>query len=575
MTALFRLLILLSRLFTFVRLPAKQGFKKTSFFLTALCITLFFILPLLAIISQSWLADWQNLWHLWQTVLPDYILNSLLLLFGTIALSLVFALPCAWIVSNYQFKGQRLLQWVLCLPLAMPAYLVGYLYTDLLDYPGPVQSFLRDLFGWTSVQDYWFPSIRTLSGACFVLALVLYPYIFLLVRIALLEQSENLIHSAKILGASPWQRIKKVVFPLTRPAIATGAALVGMETLGDFGTVTYFAVPTLTTAVYDTWLGYGDLGSASQISFFMLTLIFILVILERYSRNKQKTYQRGYEKKSSFGTLSGYKLYLAQAYCWGLVGIAFFIPFAKLIYWAVHYFENADLTGFFNYTYHSLSVSVIAAIICTFLALFLNFAHRLTQQNSVSYQKITNLSLRLSTLGYAVPGTILAIGILIPYTAADHLLNDLLKRLNLPAQGLIFSGTVFALVSAYVIRFSAVAIGSIETGFQKIPPSLDMASQTLGYNGLKMLRKIHFPLLTKGILTALLMVFIESMKELNASLLLRPFNFDTLATHVFTFTSDEQLENAALPAITLVLVGLLPVILLTRSLILNVEKERS
>lgn len=566
---------MLPRLLTFIQLFTGQGVKKTSLFLTALCVTLFFILPLPAIISQSWLAEWQNLQHLWQTVLPDYILNSLLLLCGTITLSLIFALPCAWILSNYQFKGQRTLQWVLCLPLAMPAYLVGYLYTDLLDYPGPVQSFLRALFGWESVQDYWFPSVRTLNGACFVLALVLYPYIFLLVRMALLEQSENLIHSAKILGASPWQQIKKVVFPLTRPAIAAGAALVGMETLGDFGTVSYFAVPTLTTAVYDTWLGYGDLGSASQISFFMLTLIFLLVILERYSRNKQKTYQRGYEKKSSFTVLTGWKLYFAQAYCWGLAFAAFFIPFIKLIYWAVHYFENADLNRFFIYTYHSLSVSVIAAVICTFLALFLNFTHRLTRQHGVNCQKISGLSLRLSALGYAVPGTILAIGILIPYTAADHLLNDLLKWLNLPSQGLIFSGSVFALVSAYVIRFSAIAIGSIETGFQKIPPSLDMAGQTLGYNGLKMLKKIHFPLLTKGILTALLIVFIESMKELNASLLLRPFNFDTLATHVFTFTSDEQLENAALPAITLVLVGLLPVILLTRSLIINVKKESS
>ena len=255
--------------------------KKSGWILTALCITLFFILPVIAIISQSWFADWENLRHLWQTVLPDYILNSFLLLCGTVILSLIFALPCAWFVSHYQFAGQRYLQWMLCLPLAMPPYLVGYLYTDLLDYPGPIQSFLRQLYDWQSAQDYWFPSVRSLGGACFVLALVLYPYVFLLVRIALLEQSENLIHSAKILGASSWQRIRKVVFPFIRPAIAAGAALVGMETLGDFGTVTYFAVPTLTTAVYDTWLGYGDLGSASQISLFMLAMIFILILSER------------------------------------------------------------------------------------------------------------------------------------------------------------------------------------------------------------------------------------------------------------------------------------------------------
>lgn len=548
--------------------------KKSGWILTALCITLFFILPVIAIISQSWFADWENLRHLWQTVLPDYILNSFLLLCGTVILSLIFALPCAWFVSHYQFAGQRYLQWMLCLPLAMPPYLVGYLYTDLLDYPGPIQSFLRQLYGWQSAQDYWFPSVRSLGGACFVLALVLYPYVFLLVRIALLEQSENLIHSAKILGASSWQRIRKVVFPFIRPAIAAGAALVGMETLGDFGTVTYFAVPTLTTAVYDTWLGYGDLGSASQISLFMLAMIFILILSERYSRYKQKTYQRGYEKKSSFMPLTGKKLWFAQCYCWGLVSIAFFIPLLKLTYWAFHYFESANLAGFVNYTYHSLYASIIAALICTLLALFLNFSHRLNLQKPIIYQKTTIYSLQLSSLGYAIPGTILAIGLLIPYTAADHLFNAILKWLGFPLQGLIFSGTVFALISAYVIRFSAVAIGSIDTTLQKIPPSLDMACRTMGYNGFSMLKRIHFPLLTKGILTALLMVFIESMKELNASLLLRPFNFDTLATHVFTFTSDEQLEHAALPAITLVLVGLLPVILLTRSLILNAQKER-
>lgn len=551
-----------------------RRFHKTSLILTALCLACFFISPILAIFSESWQADWQNMQHLWQTVLADYIINSLLLLFGTICLSLVFALPCAWIVSNYQFRGQRILQWVLCLPLAMPPYLVGYLYTDLLDYAGPVQSFLRQVFDWQSAQDYWFPPIRTLGGACFVLALVLYPYVFLLVRVALLEQSENLLQSAKLLGVTPYQRLKKVIFPLARPAVATGAALVGMEALGDFGTVSYFAVPTLTTAVYDTWLGYGDLGAAAQLSLFMLSLIFLLIFLERRSRQKLKTYQRGYEKKSAFAPLSGCKLWLAQIYCWSLVSIAFFIPFAKLLYFAFEYRESANIERFFTYTYHSLSVSVCAAILCVAAALYLNFARRSAARQSAFADKTTTAALRLSALGYAVPGTILAIGILIPYTALDHAIHHSLKQLGLSAQGLIFSGTVIALISAYVIRFSAIAVGSIETALQKIPPSFDMASQTLGCNGLNMFGKIHLPLLTKGILTALLMVFIDSMKELNASLLLRPFNFETLATHVFTFTSDEQLEQAALPAVSLVLVGLLPVILLTRSLMNNARKER-
>lgn len=547
--------------------------NKIIWFLTALFITLFFVTPIIAIFYQSWSLNWQNIQHLWQTVLFDYLLNSLLLVIGTVSFSLVFALPCAWFISQYQFTGQKILQWLLCLPLAMPGYLVAYLYTDLLDYAGAVQVFLRQTFSWSSAQDYWFISIRTLWGACIVLALVLFPYIFLLVRLALLEQSENLIQSAKLLGSSPRKLLQKIIFPLTRPAIAIGCALVAMETLGDFGTVSYFAVPTLTTAVYDTWLGLGDLGSAAQISMFILLLIFSLLLLENYSRYKQKTYQRGYEKKTALKPLKGIKGFLVQTYCWGLVTCAFFIPVAQLSYWAIHYFEQSQLNKFSQYAYNSLSVSITASIVCVIFALLLHFYQRLNLHSN-HIQRSAQFTLRFASLSYAIPGTVLAIGILIPYTFADHQINAILAQLNLSPVGLIFSGSMFALVSAYVIRFSAMALGSIETSLQKIPPTLDMASQSLGSNGIKMLKKVHFPLLSKGILTALLMVFIESMKELNASLLLRPFNFDTLATYVFSFTSDEQLEHAALPALTLILVGLIPVIWLTRSLILHSEKDR-
>ncbi|NBI43680.1 ABC transporter permease subunit [[Haemophilus] felis] len=547
--------------------------KKLGWILTASLLVAFFVLPLLAIAYLSIDADWSNLQHLWQTVLVDYISNSTLLVLGTVGLSLCFALPSAWIVSNYQFFGHKILQWVLCLPLAIPAYLVGYLYTDLLDYPGAVQSFLRQLFGWISAQDYWFPAIRTLGGASVVLALVLYPYIFLLARIALLEQSENLLHSAKTLGASRFYLFRKITFPLIRPAIVVGAALVAMETLGDFGTVYYFAVPTLTTAIYDTWLGYGDIGSASQISLLMLLMILSLLWVEQYSRRKQKIYQRGYEKKPQLKTLHGWKLWLALFYCWGLVSAAFFIPLGRLIYWSISYFELAQVDNFLKYAGHSFSSSSLAALTCVLFALFLHFFKRFCALG-YRHSQLGQYSLMISSLGYAIPGTILAIGIMIPYISADHLLNDMLDYFGISPVGLVFSGSIFALVSAYTIRFSAMAIGSIETSFQKISPSLDMAARTLGQTEWGIIRKVHIPLLSKGILTALMLVFIETMKELNASLLLRPFNFDTLATHVFNFTSDEQLEQAALPAIALVLVGLLPVLWLTRSLILNSEKDR-
>lgn len=534
--------------------------------------TFIVLLPLLAIGYHALQGNGENLAHLWQTMLPIYLKNSALLVLGTVFLALIFALPSAWLVANYRFWGQKTLQWLLCLPLAMPAYLIAYLYTDLLDYSGAFQGWLRSIFGWSSPQDYWFPQIRTLYGACFVLALVLYPYIFLLVRVALLEQSENLTHSAKMLGASPFQLFRRVTLPLIRPSIAVGMALVAMETLGDFGTVAYFAVPTLTTAVYDSWLGYHDLGTASQIAVFMLLMIFLFLSLEQYSRRKQKSYQRGYEKKSAFKSLRGWKLALALIWCWGLLALAFFIPFGRLLYWAYDYFEQAWNLNFVKYSVNSLKVSVIASVVTVLIALLLHFSKRLDSRKILI--KNDRLLLQLSSLGYAVPGTVLAIGLLSPLTFMDHQLHAWLKSFELPSVGLIFSGSLFALVLAYTIRFLAMAIGSIETSLNKVSPSLDMASQTLGKNGTAMVMKVHIPLIYKGILTAGLMVFIESMKELNASLLLRPFNFDTLATYVFTFTSDEQLERAALPAIVLVLVGLLPVIWLTRSLISQSEKER-
>lgn len=534
--------------------------------------TIIVLLPLLAIGYHAFGGEAANLAHLWNTMLPIYLQNSLLLVFGTVVLALFFALPTAWIVANYQFFGQKSLQWLLCLPLAMPAYLIAYLYTDLLDYSGALQETLRGIFGWQTPRDYWFPKIRTLYGACFVLALVLYPYIFLLVRVALLEQSENLIHSAKMMGATPAQIFRRITVPLIRPAIAVGMALVAMETLGDFGTVAYFAVPTLTTAIYDSWLGYHDLGTASQIAIFMLLMIFLFLSLEQYSRRKQKSYQRGYEKKSGFKRLYGWKLVVALVWCWGLLGLAFFIPFARLLFWAYDYFEQSWNLDFVQFAVNSLKVSIIASIVTVALALILHFSQRLAFGRFS--QKYARLSLQLSSLGYAIPGTVLAIGLLSPLTFADHQLHALLKSLELSPVGLIFSGSLFALVLAYSVRFLAMAIGSLDTSLNKVSPSLDMASQTLGKSGLVMFRHVHIPLIYKGILTAGLMVFIESMKELNASLLLRPFNFDTLATYVFTFTSDEQLERAALPAIVLVLVGLLPVIWLTRSLISQSEKER-
>lgn len=549
-------------------------FIKNGWGLSAFLIIFFFMLPVGAVFYQSTTLNLANLQHLWQTVLWDYTWNSLRIVAGTLFFSLLFALPSAWFLSYYQFPTRKILQWAMCLPLAIPPYLLGYLYTDLLDFTGGVQVFLRQLFHWQSINDYWFPDIRSLWGASFVLALVLYPYIFLLVRLALMEQGEQLQQAGRLLGANKRKVFFKILLPLTRPAIIAGCALVAMETLGDFGTVSYFSIPTLTTAIYDTWLGYGDLGSAAQISAFLLLFVFSFLFLEHYNRRKQKIFQRNLNTAPRVKSISKTAQALILIFCWGLVTIGFIAPVGTLLYWAIRNYDHTVFSDFFIYGYHSLLVSCIAAVICVGLALVLHFYHRLNLQRGKRSQRLSQTYLQLGRLSYAIPGTVLAIGLLIPFTFAEHQLNNLLEYLHLSRVGLVFTGTIVGLVLAYVIRFAAMALSSIETAMQQIPPSLDLASRSLGHSPVKTLQKVHLPLLKGGMITALLMVFIEAIKELNASLLLRPFNFDTLVTYVFAYTSDEQLEQAALPALVLIFVGMIPVIWLTYFL-LNTKKQKA
>ncbi|PSU69532.1 iron ABC transporter permease [Photobacterium phosphoreum] len=519
------------------------------------------VLPIIAIFITAMGNSDQVFSHLMNTVMSTYALNTLGLVVGTVLLTLVFGLPCAWLMAMCRLPGEKILQWALILPLAMPGYIVGYLYTHWFDYAGPIQIWLRELFGWQHVSDYWFPDLRSLWGACFVLALVLYPYVYLLVRAAFMEQSNNLLQSARLLGCSPWQSFRRISLPLARPAIAVGVSLVAMEALGDFGTVSYFALNTLTTAVYDTWLGYSNLNAAAKISAIMLLVIFLLISSERFSRRKQKMFQQqcGNDNHTKY-QLTGWKKWLAVSWCWGLVGCAFILPMLQLGYYAIDYFEQSWTEQFKTYTFNSLMVSLAAAVFAVLLALMVNFYQRLDGRG------ISTVPMRLASLGYAVPGTVLAIGVMIPLTSADHMVNDIARSLDLGRPGLIFSGSMFAIIFAFVVRFAAVAIGSIESSLVKIPPSLDMAAKTMGYASTAMLHKVHLPLIRRGCLIAGLLVFIESMKELNAAILLRPFNFETLATYVFNFASDEQLEVAAFPAILLVIVGLIPLVIVNRSL---------
>ncbi|WP_407331424.1 ABC transporter permease [Enterovibrio sp. 27052020O] len=540
----------------------QNRFLKTSSWVLSLLL----VLPILAIFYTAIGESDQVFGHLMSTVMGTYTLNTALLVVGTVSLSLLMGIPSAWLMANYSIPGDRWLQWALVLPLAMPGYIVGYIYTDWFDFAGPIQMFLRDITGWTTAAQYWFPDLRTLPGACFVLALVLHPYIYLLARAAFMEQSLTLTQSARLMGCSPIQSFFRISLPLARPAIAVGASLVAMEALGDFGTVSYFAVSTLTTAVYDTWLGYSNLNAAAKISAMMLVVIFLLISAERYSRRKQKLFSQNVSPDKIAKTpLRGTYKFLATIWCWGLFVIAFMAPLAQLVIYAWDYHASSSIQDFAQYSANSLYVSTIAAAAALVIALMVNFYRRLAGSAA------SNIPLRMASLGYAVPGTVLAIGVLIFLTSADHLINDIAKAMEWGRPGLLFSGTMFALLMAFVVRFSAVAIGSVESSLAKVSPSLDMAARTMGCNVGGMIKRVHLPLIRRGCLIAMLLVFIESMKELNAALLLRPFNFETLATYVFNYASDEHLEYAALPAVLLVLVGLIPLIMINRSL----EQSRS
>lgn len=529
--------------------------KTSSVVLAALL-----VLPILAIFFTAVGHTDDVFAHLMATVMPTYAQNTIVLVVSVMALSLLFGIPSAWIMAMCKLPGEKILQWALVLPLAIPGYIVGYIFTGWFDYAGPVQVWLRELTGWQA-GEYWFPDIRSLTGASLVLALVLYPYVYLLCRATFMEQNVSLLQSARLLKCTPWESFRRISLPLARPSIAVALSLVAMETIGDFGTVNYFAISTLTTAVYDTWLNYSNLNAAAKISAIMLVIVLLLLSAERYSRRKQKLYQTQFNSHEDFRyDLSGWKKWLALFWCWGLVATAFIFPLMQLISYAYTYFAQSWTEEFRQYALNSLKVSLTAAIVAVSVALVLNFYARLKQNR-------TSVALmRLSSMGYAVPGTVLAIGVMVPVLTLDHTVNDISKAMQWGRPGLIFSGTMFAIIFAMLVRFSAVAIGSIESSLNKVSPSLDMAARTMGCQSNSMLWRVHFPLVRRGALIAGLLVFIESMKELNASLLLRPFNFETLATYVYNYASDEHLELAALPAVLLVLVGLIPLVIVNRSL---------
>ncbi|MGI9333546.1 MAG: ABC transporter permease [Gammaproteobacteria bacterium] len=519
------------------------------------------VLPVLAVI---WLALFptENIWpHLWATVLDRYVATTLLLMFGVAVGTLLIGVSSAWLVTMCRFPGVSVLAWALLLPLAVPAYVIAYVYTDLLEYAGPVQRAMRAVFGWNSAADYAFPEIRSLGGAVCMLSLVLYPYVYMLSRAAFMSQSNKMLQAASTLGHGPWRRFFSVSLPLARPAVAVGLAFALMETLGDFGTVDFFAVRTLTAGLYDVWLGMGNLGGAAQIATCMLAFVVLLIVLEQFSRRRQRHFQlSGKSEALERFTLRGWRAWVATAVCLLPLLAGFAVPAVVLLVYSVTYFESSWTPEFHSYASNSLLLAAVAASAAVIVALVLAYAKRLHRGRALS------LSARIASLGYAIPGAVLAIGVIVPLAAFDNGVDALMRRWFGVSTGLILSGTVFALLLAYVVRFMAIAIGTVDAGLSKITPNMDMAARTLGHGRSAAFVRVHLPIMRASVLSALLVVFVDCMKELPATLILRPFNFDTLATHVYQYASDQMIEQASLGALLIVLAGLVPVIVLSRTI---------
>jgi len=497
--------------------------------------------------------------HLWQTVLPRYITNTLFLGVFVVLLSVCFGVVSAALIVYSNIRAKAILRWLLMLPLAMPAYLVAYLYTDLFDYAGPVQRLLRTWFDWQSPADYWFFDIRTLGGASIIIALVLFPYVYMLARTAFEQQDQNLLRASRLLGLTAKQSFYKIALPLARPAIAVAASLVLMETLADFATVQYFAVNTLTTAIYDTWLGYNNLPTANALASILMLFILFAVVSEQRARAGQSHQSNRPNKHSQVVILTPIQQVLAGVFCWFLAFAGFLLPFYLLVMMAIDYSSINQLAALLPTGLNSIQVAFWAASIATILALLLSLYKRLSDDKSRKYP------LQIASFGYAIPGTVLAMAMLATFAPIDHSINDLAKYFGFSGPGLILSGTIFAVIFAYVVRFAAIANGTLDSGIEQIPKSVDFAPASLGAGLGKTLTKVHLPLLKSSILVAWLLVFVEAMKELPAVLLLRPFNFETLSTQVYALISDEMLEQGALGAILIVLLGLLPIIWLNRS----------
>ena len=534
----------------------------------ALAIGVLLMLPIASMGLIAIAQDNGTVAHLMRTVMGEYLINTIVLAAGVAIGVFLLGTGTAWLVAMCQFPGRAFFEWALIVPLAIPAYILAYAYTDLLAHHGMVQSGLRDLMGW-GPRDYWFPDVRSRGGAIAMFVLVLYPYVYLLARTAFIEQSTCYIEVARTMGRSPWQTFRQISLPLARPAIAAGVALALMETLADFGTVAHFGVPTFTTGIYRAWRSMDDPVAAAQLATVLLTLVFSIVIAERLARGDTRfTGGRRVQALPAY-QLTGWASAAAIAACALPVVFGFILPVFVLV--ELGWNNNATILSdrYIRLASNSVTLATTTATAAIVIALVLAYAARLAPGWRSA------LANRLTNLGYAVPGSIIAIAVLIPFAAFDNALDGFLRSNLGMSSGLLLTGSIAALVFAYLVRFMAVALDGVEASLARIAPSIDAASRTLGETQFGTLRRVHLPMLRGGLLTAALMVFVDVMKELPATLIMSPFNYETLAVQAYRLASDERLQQAATPSLALICVGLLPVIILSRRIMASRSSQRT
>ena len=521
-------------------------------------------LPVVSVLSNVFAGGTGSIWsHLANTVLPDYVASTLWLCLGVGLGVMVVGVATAWLTSMHDFPGRRWFEWALVLPLAVPAYVLAYVYTDLLQFVGPVQSFLRETFGW-SRPDYWFPEVRSVGGAVLMFVFALYPYVYLLARTAFIERSSGMLEASRTLGYGPWRSFFKVSLPLARPAVVAGASLALMETLADYGTVSYFGVQTFTTGIYRAWFSLGDRTAAAQLAAALLGFVVLLLLLEHTSRGRARFHNTTGRNRP----LAGYQLRGAYAWLATLVCAiplfgGFLLPAGLLLNLAILEGDAQFGARFIGLARNSFVLAGVTATIAVLLAVFLAYGARLSRGWNDWAARALN---RLVGLGYAVPGSVIAVGVLIPVAKLDNWLALQWMSWFGNNPGLLITGGIAALVYAYLVRFLAVALQSVSSNLAKITPSMDDAARSLGLGQGKTLLRVHFPILRGSLFTAGLLVFVDVMKELPATLVMRPFNFDTLATQAYTLASDERLAEASTAALAIVAVGLLPLIILSRQI---------